>query len=92
MPRASRRWGQATERQADTLRFTSLKHDPLACTSTSCPRCCKWRALPADFPPGLTDWGFLARWTGVGVIGQIRDHLRGRIRRDLGKAPRAVAT
>ncbi len=34
----------------------------------------------------------MARWTAAGVIGQIRDHLRGRIRRDMGKGPRAVAT
>lgn len=53
---------------------------------------CKWRALPADYPPWRTVWGFMARWTAAGVIGQIRDHLRGRIRRDMGKGPRAVAT
>ncbi|MEU3902077.1 IS5 family transposase [Streptomyces sp. NPDC045251] len=53
---------------------------------------CKWRALPADFPPWRTVWGFMARWAACGVIGQIRDHLSGRIRRDLGKGPRAVAT
>ncbi|WP_240436164.1 MULTISPECIES: transposase [Streptomyces] len=23
---------------------------------------CKWRALPAGFPPWRTVWGFLARW------------------------------
>ena len=53
---------------------------------------CKWRALPADFPPWRTVWGFMARWAAAGVIGQIRDHLSGRIRRDMGKGPRAVAT
>ncbi|MDV9201250.1 MULTISPECIES: IS5 family transposase [unclassified Streptomyces] len=53
---------------------------------------CKWRALPADFPPWRTVWGFMARWAACGVIGQIRDHLSGRIRRDMGKGPRAVAT
>ncbi len=53
---------------------------------------CKWRALPADFPPWRTVWGFMARWAAAGIIGQIRDHLAGRIRRDLGKGPRAVAT
>lgn len=34
----------------------------------------------------------MARWTAAGVVGQIRDHLRGHIRRDMGKGPRAVAT
>ncbi|MFF3350961.1 IS5 family transposase [Streptomyces sp. NPDC002779] len=53
---------------------------------------CKWRALPADFPPWRTVWGFMARWAAAGIIGQIRDALAARIRRDLGKGPRAVAT
>lgn len=53
---------------------------------------CKWRALPADFPPWRTVWGFMARWAAAGVIGQIRDHLSARIRREMGKGPRAVAT
>ncbi|WP_311033386.1 IS5 family transposase [Streptomyces luomodiensis] len=53
---------------------------------------CKWRALPADFPPWRTGWGFMARWAAAGIIGQIRDQLAGRIRRELGKGPRAVAT
>lgn len=34
---------------------------------------CKWRALPADFPPWRTVWGFMARRAAAGVIGQIRD-------------------
>ncbi|WP_327129834.1 IS5 family transposase [Streptomyces sp. NBC_01727] len=53
---------------------------------------CKWRSLPDDFPPWRTVWGFMARWAAAGVIGQIRDHLAGQIRREIGKGPRAVAT
>ncbi|MDX2696278.1 IS5 family transposase [Streptomyces ipomoeae] len=53
---------------------------------------CKWRALPADFPPWRTVWGFMARWAAAGIIGQIRGHLAGRIRHDMGKGPGAVAT
>ncbi|MEV7526798.1 IS5 family transposase [Streptomyces sp. NPDC091371] len=53
---------------------------------------CKWRALPADYPPWRTVWGFMARWAACGVINQIRDALAGRIRREMGKGPRAVAT
>ena len=34
----------------------------------------------------------MARWAACGVIGQIRDQLRKRIRREMGKAPGAVAT
>lgn len=53
---------------------------------------CKWRALPADFPPWRTVWGFMARWAAAGVISQIRDVLVGQIRREMGRGPRAVAT
>lgn len=53
---------------------------------------CKWRALPKDFPPWRTCYGFMARWAAAGVVGQIRDQLRKRIRREMGKAPGAVAT
>lgn len=53
---------------------------------------CKWRALPKDFPPWRTCCGFMARWAAAGVVGQIRDQLRKRIRRELGRSPGAVAT
>ncbi|WP_326594510.1 IS5 family transposase [Streptomyces sp. NBC_01803] len=53
---------------------------------------CKWRALPRDFPPWRTVYGFMARWAAAGVVGQIRDQLRRRIRLAMGRAPRAVAT
>ncbi|MXG30356.1 IS5 family transposase [Streptomyces sp. YIM 132580] len=53
---------------------------------------CKWRALPRDFPPWRTCYGFMARWAAAGVVGQIRDQLRKRIRRELGRSPGAVAT
>lgn len=53
---------------------------------------CKWRALPMDVPPWRTCYGFMARWAACGVVGQIRDQLRKRIRRGMGRAPGAVAT
>ncbi|MDT0347523.1 IS5 family transposase [Streptomyces litchfieldiae] len=53
---------------------------------------CKWRALPRDFPPWRTVYGFMARWAAAGVVGQIRDQLRRRIRLGMGRAPQAVAT
>ncbi len=34
----------------------------------------------------------MARWAACGVVGQIRDVLAGRIRQEMGKGPRAVAT
>ncbi|MFE1409068.1 IS5 family transposase [Streptomyces sp. NPDC058770] len=53
---------------------------------------CKWRALPKNFPPWRTCYGFMARWAACGVVGQIRDQLRRRVRREMGRAPGAVAT
>lgn len=53
---------------------------------------CKWRALPRDFPPWRTCYGFMARWAAAGVVGQIRDQLRRAVRQQMGRAPRAVAT
>jgi transposase len=53
---------------------------------------CKWRALPNDFPPWRTCYGFMARWAACGVVGQIRDQFRKRIRREMGRAPGAVAS
>jgi transposase len=50
------------------------------------------RALPKDFPPWRTCYGFMARWAAAGIVGQIRDQLRKRIRREMGRAPGAVAT
>lgn len=34
----------------------------------------------------------MARWAAAGVVGQIRDQLRKRVRREMGRAPGAVAT
>ncbi len=36
--------------------------------------------------------GFMACWAAAGIVGQIRDQLRKRIRREMGRAPGAVAT
>ncbi|MGW7314722.1 IS5 family transposase [Streptomyces sp. NPDC054865] len=50
----------------------------------------KWRALPADFPPWETVYGFFWRWNRAGVITWIRDQLRRRIRTNLGRCPYPV--
>lgn len=52
----------------------------------------KWRAMPSDFPPWRTIYGYFARWAAAGVLGVIRDQLRRRIRLASGKTPNAVAT
>lgn len=50
----------------------------------------KWRALPADFPPWETVFGFFARWNRAGVVTWIRNQLRRRIRTGLGRCPHPV--
>jgi putative transposase len=41
---------------------------------------CKWRALPADFPPWQTVHGMFARWKKDGVWPDVVDLLRARVR------------
>jgi len=52
---------------------------------------CKWRALPADYAPWRTVYGFHARWAACGVLGVICDHLRREIRLATGRPPLASA-
>jgi transposase len=53
---------------------------------------CRWRALPADFPPYPTVYGFFVRWSRAGVLEQVRDQLRRQVRRRMGTSPYGVAT
>jgi transposase len=46
---------------------------------------CKWRSLPADFPPWKTVYGFFTRWSRDNVITTIRDTLRQQIRQRAGR-------
>ena len=41
---------------------------------------CKWLALPADFPPWKTVYGFFTRWSRDNIITNLRDALRERLR------------
>ncbi|MFJ6699833.1 IS5 family transposase [Streptomyces sp. NPDC091272] len=52
---------------------------------------CKWSALPQDYPPFKTVFGFFTRWSAAGVFNLIRDQLRRRIRRTMGTSPHPVA-
>ncbi len=45
-----------------------------------CDNGCKWRALPADFPPWQTVHGMFARWKRDGVWADVTDLVRGRVR------------
>jgi putative transposase len=51
----------------------------------------KWRALPADFPPWRTVYGFLARWSDNLATIALTDRLRAELRTALGRNPQPSA-
>jgi transposase len=51
----------------------------------------KWRALPADFPPYPTVFGYFTWWEAAGATGRILDTLRGRVRLAEGRAAEPTA-
>jgi transposase len=52
---------------------------------------CKWRNLPADFPPWRTVYGFVRRWRAGQALHDLVDDLRGIIRRAAGRQERPSA-
>ena len=52
---------------------------------------CKWRVLPADFPPWKTVYGFFARWRQAGVVASMHRVLRERVRVAAGRRPDPTA-
>ncbi|WSV36255.1 transposase [Streptomyces sp. NBC_01077] len=46
---------------------------------------CKWRALPADFPPHPTVYAFFTRWERAQYVDDLHDTLRDRLRRKAGR-------
>src|SRR6266540_2151434 len=52
---------------------------------------CVWRALPADFPPWRTVYGFFARWAADGTLDHVHDTLRDQVRVDAGRQPQPSA-
>jgi len=46
---------------------------------------CVWRALPADFPPWRTVYGFFARWAADGTLDHLHDRLREQVRLGAGR-------
>ncbi|WP_194891890.1 IS5 family transposase [Catenulispora pinisilvae] len=52
---------------------------------------CKWRALPVDFPPRSTVFGFFSRWREQGVWDLVHDVLRDRIRIRAGREAEPTA-
>lgn len=51
----------------------------------------KWRALPADFPPWRTVYGFLTRWSDNLSTITLTDRLRAQLRTALGRHPTPTA-
>jgi putative transposase len=52
---------------------------------------CKWRALPADFPPWQTVYGLFARWSADRVLADLADRLRRLVRTAAGRDPEPSA-
>lgn len=51
----------------------------------------KWRAMPADFPPWPTVYGYFAAWELGGSTQDVVDELRDRVRRAEGRIPEPTA-
>jgi transposase len=52
---------------------------------------CKWRALPVDFPPRSTVFGYLTAWRVAGVWDLVHDALRDQVRRREGRRAQPTA-
>jgi len=50
-----------------------------------------WRALPADFPPWETVYGFVSRWRKTGITARLHDALRERFREVEGRDSQPTA-
>ena len=51
----------------------------------------KWRAMPTDFPPWRTVYGFFIRWSDDLTMQSLTDRLRASVRVALGRNPRPSA-
>ena len=51
----------------------------------------KWRALPRDFPPWRTVYGYFAAWRDDGTLARLHDGLRARVRAAAGRDPEPTA-
>jgi transposase len=52
---------------------------------------CVWRALPVDFPPWRTVYGYYRRWNASGVTIAVHDALRGQARQAAGREAEPTA-
>ncbi|MCX4515802.1 IS5 family transposase [Streptomyces sp. NBC_01619] len=51
----------------------------------------KWRSMPADFPAWDRVYAFARRWGATGLLAELHDRLRGRVREDAGRDPEPTA-
>jgi len=51
----------------------------------------KWRAMPADFPAWDRVYAFCRRWRKNGLIKELHDRLRGKVRQAAGRDPEPTA-
>ncbi len=51
----------------------------------------KWRAMPADFPAWDRVYRFYRRWRETGLIDELHDRLRGKVREAAGREPEPTA-
>jgi len=52
---------------------------------------CSWRLLPHDFPPWQTVYAQFMKWRKDGTLQRLHDHVRGKLREQLGRKPEASA-
>jgi putative transposase len=52
---------------------------------------CQWRALPHEFPPWSTVWGYFRRWRNDGTWKRIQTTLREQVRVKQGREPTSSA-
>lgn len=52
---------------------------------------CAWRMLPQDFPPKSTVFDYFSFWKKTGVLQQIHDTLREKVRVKAGREPTPTA-
>ncbi|RZB13418.1 transposase [Streptomyces sp. F001] len=51
----------------------------------------KWRALPVGFPAWDRVYAFWRRWRNNGLIDELHDRLRGKVREQAGRDPEPTA-
>jgi putative transposase len=51
---------------------------------------CQWEMLPHDLPPHNTVYKYFQKWQRQGIWQQIHDHLRHKLRREMGRSEQST--